>query len=820
MKKITFNFIFFVIVLTVLEVMVFMFYAMDFSARRKASVYEGMTANVQAAKDDFNERLERGFARLDSIPEADLMPLPAGMLPDGTVMPEGCAGWAVYTGDGTTGTMNVILGGKSYEYSFKDKSKVPALSTNALVIATAWQLTTEGNSAATPTYAVFSRETATGRQMIITDASLLFDDNYTYGFRQLLVLGTDGVVLTDNTGNTDMATVRELLVPDGTVTIGDDEVARLEFEVPGSEKLVLAGYKSAADLHKEIRQGIVRLALIGVALVALGVAVAVLYTQFFVKRHNEMVRMGKVQSSYVAEVDKFGKIIKANTVFAEEFEVEELFDKICDLGKTTEEILEGGLPMTVVLKDKTDRDRFITFYPRKQGEGYQLTGDEVPATARNMDRNVALFNKDDHLDMFTRKKLKADFEAAHEALRSTDGLLMLLELKNIEKYRVMFGEQFYADTLLKYSELIRDKFRTYGELYYLSHETFAMLIIGSERAHQFTAKGADLVKELNKPVAIADNLIKLDCVAGVVQIQKLVKQNTFEEVHAFAALAVDKSIEQKTTFSVYEASKSSYVITFSKKKEMVRSILENNEVEIYFQPQFSLKDKKIVGFESLSRISGTHAKVINIGEFIEVAEQSGYMIKLGEYVFERAMRFAKSVQDYNISVSLNVSPVQLLQSGFVKAFLDKYQSYNLNPGSICVEITETFLMTTMNEVMEKLEMLKQNGISIHLDDFGVGYSSMLYLKKLPADTIKLDKEFVADIAENEYSRVICGKIIDITKELKMMSIAEGVESQPQVDVLEKLKCDIIQGYYIGPAVSDVEAKNMILEYNTRGKIHE
>jgi EAL domain-containing protein (putative c-di-GMP-specific phosphodiesterase class I) len=246
-------------------------------------------------------------------------------------------------------------------------------------------------------------------------------------------------------------------------------------------------------------------------------------------------------------------------------------------------------------------------------------------------------------------------------------------------------------------------------------------------------------------------------------------------------------------------------------------MLKNDDFEMHYQPQYSLKEDKIIGFEALFRVKKRVELNAGAFEIITYAERSGNMVLLGDFIFDTSMKFAKTVENMGVTVSLNVSPVQLMQAGFVDRFLQIYRKYDIKPGVICVEVTESFLMTTFEETVQKLEILKKNGILVHLDDFGTDYSSLLYLKKLPIDTIKVDKEFVTDICENEYSKAITKLVINIAHELKLTSICEGIETYEQLEIVRSYDCDVIQGFIVGKAMEADVAREMITTFKLEKK---
>ena len=249
----------------------------------------------------------------------------------------------------------------------------------------------------------------------------------------------------------------------------------------------------------------------------------------------------------------------------------------------------------------------------------------------------------------------------------------------------------------------------------------------------------------------------------------------------------------------------------------IPQMLENGDFYLEYQPQYSLTENRIVGFEALFRVNRRVQISVSTYEIITYAEQSGNMVLLGDFIFNTGMRFAKSIEGLGVSISLNVSLVQLMQTGFVDNFLKIYRSYNLKPGAISVEITESYLMSAVDDTLKKLEILRSNGISIHLDDFGTKYSSFNYLKQLPIGAIKIDQIFIRDIDRNDYSRFITKMIVDISKNLNLSSICEGVETKQQMETVKALGCDIIQGFLISRSVDEDKARKMIAEYHYDGK---
>ncbi len=241
--------------------------------------------------------------------------------------------------------------------------------------------------------------------------------------------------------------------------------------------------------------------------------------------------------------------------------------------------------------------------------------------------------------------------------------------------------------------------------------------------------------------------------------------------------------------------------------------VNNMDFYLNFQPQFNSVTQTLRGVEALIRWKNPDGKVVSPGLFIPLAEKTGSIIAIGDWVLDTAIRIFtewKKKYDYDMILSVNISSIQYKRPDFVTKVMSTVNKYGLDPSKLELEITETVLIDDMKTVFEKMEELRDFGIRISIDDFGTGYSSLQYLKSLPADTLKLDKTFI-DSAENDNStKIIIETMIGMSKKLGFETVAEGVETKEQLDILENMGCDIIQGYYLGKPVSDEEIENLLL----------
>ncbi|MGG0716756.1 EAL domain-containing protein [Robertmurraya massiliosenegalensis] len=231
----------------------------------------------------------------------------------------------------------------------------------------------------------------------------------------------------------------------------------------------------------------------------------------------------------------------------------------------------------------------------------------------------------------------------------------------------------------------------------------------------------------------------------------------------------------------------------------LRKALEHNEFFLVYQPQINLKTGKIIGIEALIRWKQNEQGVISPRQFIPLAEETGLIVPISEWVINQAFSDIQKIHLHGHSkmmVSINISALHFNQENFVKSVETTLQHTNVNPHSVDFELTESTIMPNASETITKLVKLKKLGIKLSIDDFGTGYSSLSYLNRFPLDTLKIDKSFIKNIDKYHDDSSIVEAIISIAHRLNLSVVAEGVESKKQVSFLKTGDCDHIQGFYI------------------------
>ncbi|MGN0807120.1 MAG: EAL domain-containing protein [Candidatus Coproplasma sp.] len=389
-------------------------------------------------------------------------------------------------------------------------------------------------------------------------------------------------------------------------------------------------------------------------------------------------------------------------------------------------------------------------------------------------------------------------------------LIGVLLIGNLDQIKTLFGKQTALDVQNIILNKVKEKF-TYA--FELDFGYLGIAYPDGKKLDIIMTDLNDIFNYINEPLKVDVNLFTLDMKGGFAMCDETMNPRTFDHAFKAAEAARQRAIDTKVAdYIVYHESQqklyTSYLFTFD-----IKQMLSEDAFEMEYQPQYSIKEARVEGFEALFRVKKSWNVNVDTFSFITYAERTGAMIQLGDFIFDTGMKFAKSIEGKNVSVSLNVSPVQLMQAGFIDSFLRLYRKYDLKPGAICVEITESFLMTNFAETLKKLTVLTQQGILVHLDDFGTEYSSLLYIKKLPISTIKIDKEFVKDVLESRESQAIIKFITNIAKLLNGTTICEGVETVKEFDMLNYLGCDTIQGWLISRSLKPDDAARFIDEFD-------
>jgi diguanylate cyclase (GGDEF)-like protein/PAS domain S-box-containing protein len=290
-----------------------------------------------------------------------------------------------------------------------------------------------------------------------------------------------------------------------------------------------------------------------------------------------------------------------------------------------------------------------------------------------------------------------------------------------------------------------------------------------------------------------------------------------------AGVALDRAKTQGgNNFHFYTAGGTTRALKQLVLENNIRPGIERSEFFVHYQPQVDVRGFHLVGMEALVRWQHPSLGLLYPSEFVTIAEETGLIIALGDFVMRAACAQNKAWQDKGLTpmrVSVNFSARQFQQSTFITDVAHILKETNLDPRWLELELTESSIMKDPEQAIEKLHELKLMGISVAIDDFGTGYSSLNYLKRFPIDTLKIDKTFVSDVCKDPHDTAIVRAIINLGHALDLMVVAEGVETKEQLQYLSALECDVVQGFLFSKALSPKAFEDLLIEQRkvTAGK---
>jgi predicted signal transduction protein with EAL and GGDEF domain len=259
----------------------------------------------------------------------------------------------------------------------------------------------------------------------------------------------------------------------------------------------------------------------------------------------------------------------------------------------------------------------------------------------------------------------------------------------------------------------------------------------------------------------------------------------------------------KAAFQYYSAAMNAASVERLTLETGLRRALEDGSLKLHYQPQVEVRTGRIIGAEAMLRWEHPQRGYISPGSFIPIAEASGLIVPIGEWVIERACAQAAEWRKAGlprIPIAVNVSGVQFQRQDLAAVVGAKLAAFGLDASALHIEITETAIVAARERAIALLTELRQLGVRLALDDFGTGYSSLSYLKSFPIDTVKIDRSFVAEMLTDHTTASIVEAIVSMTRILGLSVIAEGVEDQAQFAFLQRIGCDAVQGFYVSAAV--------------------
>lgn len=396
----------------------------------------------------------------------------------------------------------------------------------------------------------------------------------------------------------------------------------------------------------------------------------------------------------------------------------------------------------------------------------------------------------------------------------TKAALLFIDIDRFKNVNDTLGHYIGDELLTKVAIRLREEIRSGDTVARLGGDEFGLLLTDIKHESAVTDFSEKLLVSLSKSYNVDGNELYATASIGICLFPD--DGDTDVKLLKNADAAMYKAKEGgKNTFKYYSHEMCNKAKQRLSLETSMRSAIDNNEFILHYQPQIELGTNKIRSVEALIRWNNPGQGLIPPNDFIPFLEETGMIIPVGKWIVSEAIRTHKEFLKYKNGpelISINISGKQFLSEDLASYIIDALWESNLSADNIELEITESLLMENIEETIKVLSRLKELGVKIAVDDFGTGYSSLSYLKRLPIDVLKLDQSFVKDIDKDADSASIASAIISLGHDLGMEIIAEGVETESQMEFLADKKCDIVQGYLYSKPVSSGEIKSFIKKH--------
>jgi len=393
----------------------------------------------------------------------------------------------------------------------------------------------------------------------------------------------------------------------------------------------------------------------------------------------------------------------------------------------------------------------------------------------------------------------------------TIGAILYLDLDDFKNVNDEFSHEVGDHVLRVIAERIQSCIREIDTGARISGDEFVVLLENVRVSKNAAVIAKKILDTISTPIRIKNSETMITGSIGIAMIPKDGKSDTELLQNADAAMySAKKEGKNSTSFFSIEM-KEEMLKSISLSKNLQRA-LENQEFFLEFQPQHDTRTGKVFGAEALIRWQHPQQGIISPREFIPISEKNGMIIPIGEWVIRNVYSLHHSIESsslHNIRIAANLSGRQIKDSQFVKTFAEIISSTKIDPNLLELEITESSIFEDVDHTISILKELKSIGVRLAIDDFGTGYSSLSHLERFPINTIKIDISFVHRISKSKVELPILTGIISIATKMGLDVIAEGVETEIQLDFLNSNGCYLVQGNYFDPPLEKNELLRLI-----------
>jgi len=388
--------------------------------------------------------------------------------------------------------------------------------------------------------------------------------------------------------------------------------------------------------------------------------------------------------------------------------------------------------------------------------------------------------------------------------------LVVINIDNFSGINDRFGLEYGDHTLVEFGRRLERLAERHDDLARLGSDEFA-IVTPNTNIPSLTDACRALVEDLAQIFEVGGLRLQVGASVGVARYPE--DGDSLSKLIRSAHLALYEAKQSRNAVCVYKAEMETAYLRRLNVEQRLRYGLASHALYMVYQPQVNDAGETI-GLEALVRWQDEELGFVSPAEFVDVAEKSGLMIPLGNFVLDTSLREFRQLIDkvqQPLDLAINISVIQFCQPGFVDTVLNALKTHDVSPSSLVLEITETLFMGNFEQVLQTICNLRNHGIRLAMDDFGTGYSSLSLLRQLPLDELKIDKSFVDGIVEDEKAANMVRSIVAIARSHNMSLIAEGVEEQAQAQALIKMGCLRFQGYYFSRPVPMADVRQVLTD---------
>lgn len=436
---------------------------------------------------------------------------------------------------------------------------------------------------------------------------------------------------------------------------------------------------------------------------------------------------------------------------------------------------------------------------------------------REVQRQISQLAYSDNLTgMGNRASLNLWLEQELLQARQGDrrGILFYLDLDELKVVNDTFGHSVGDNLIRTAGQYIREAFGEEAFCARIGGDEFVVALSGERNRSQAVELANQVLAVLGRDYEVGPERVPMSASIGIVFYPE--NGRTPNEVLQKADIAMYAAKDGgRNCWRIYDPSLQQDAYESMVLTNSLRKALEHQEFSLQFQPEIRLSDRRIIGFEALLRWNSAEHGPVSPGKFVPLAEKSGTIAAIGEWVLREACRFSRRLHDTGwpgLHVAVNLSPRQLGANNFPEVVREILAEAGIEPGQIAIEVTENILIEPMEDSIRKLTELRELGVEVALDDFGTGYSSLTYLRRLPVSILKIDKSFIDGILDDSTQAEYVGFIIDLAHAVNLRVVAEGVEMNAQIDKLHEMGCDAIQGFVFSRALPEPAAVRLLQDW--------